>query len=380
MKGHCDSGRSSRRGGRDGHVASVAVGKYAGFMRPSLVRDHGLTEGQPMPLDVCTREFDSGATTLFGMDPQILSVGIIQMPGGYGFGVRRYQAPGVIPLRRLNANTIAKVGAIAVEIRNVPGPVRPLLELPSSAANGPTNTSTPEQARQRPLCLGSQLQNWDDDARAGLLNAERFVVGSLGFVLEREGGRLLVSNNHVLAGQNRGRLGDRIAQPGGARLDQTQVIARLERFVALEPSPTNARPRHGTVIWNHVDAAVARLSPGIDCDSGYVEARRLPTPRGFAGPVLNERVFKVGRTTGLRYGKIVGINERVGPIRYAVGNCWFRASFTIVGEDGQPFAEAGDSGAVVVRPSGELVGLIYASNGVDTYACPITEVLAQLEL
>jgi hypothetical protein len=337
-----------------------------------------------MPLDVCTREFNSGATTLFNMDPQIVSVGIIAMPGGYGFCVRRFQAPGVSSLRRVNLATLARVRGIAVEIRNVSGPVRPLIEVPSSAANGPGNgpgnALIPEQARQRPLCSGSQLQNWDCDARAGLLDAERFVVGSLGLVLEREGGRLLVSNNHVLAGQNRGRLGDRIAQPGGSRLSATEVVARLERFVALEPSPIGARPARGTVVWNSVDAAVARISPGVDCGAGYIGARKLPAPRGFAGPVIGERVFKVGRTTGLRYGRIVSVSERVGPIAYAIGECWFRGSFTIVGDDGRPFSVGGDSGAAVVRPSGEVVGLIYAGNGVDTYACPITDVVAKLEL
>jgi hypothetical protein len=333
-----------------------------------------------MPLDVCTRELESGATTLFNMDPQIVSVGIIQVPGGYGFGVRRHLPPGVRALRPIAADHIAGAHDIIVIVRDSPAPIRPLLELPSSAANAPTVAQIPEQGRQRPLCPGLQLQNWDFDARMGLLAAERIVVGSLGMVLERDGGRLLLSNNHVLAGQNRGRIGDRIAQPGGARLDESEVIARLERFVALEPSPVGARPRHGSVIWNRVDAAVARLAPGIHCDPAYLGAPQLPIPNRFAAPVLGERVFKVGRSTGLRHGKVVAIQERIGPISYAIGDCWFRDAFTIEGEDGLPFSEGGDSGAIVVRPNGEVLGMIYAGNDAQTHACLIAEVLAGLQL
>src|SRR5690606_41230724 len=81
-------------------VADGAFGNYAENMRPSLVRDHGQPRGLEMPLDVCTREIECGAAELFGMDPEVVSVGIIRMPGGYGFGVRRYRENSVTPLRR----------------------------------------------------------------------------------------------------------------------------------------------------------------------------------------------------------------------------------------------------------------------------------------
>jgi hypothetical protein len=282
------------------------------------------------------------------MDPEVVSVGIIATPGGFGFGVRRASAP-----------------------------IRPLIEL-SSAANGCAPATIPEQDRQRPLCPGVQLQNWDADARAGVLASERMVVGSLGMVLERNGERLLLSNNHVLAGQNRGQLGDRIAQPGGLQLRESEVVARLERFVPLQPSPSGAHPTRGNVIWNRVDAAVARLSPGIDFEHGFLAAHSVPRPHGYARPKIGERVFKIGRTSGLRWGVITSIAARVGPIPYAIGECWFSGSFVIEGEGGRPFSEGGDSGAIVVRRTGEVVGLIYAGNGVETYACPITDVLTAL--
>jgi hypothetical protein len=331
-----------------------------------------------MPFDVCTREIEQAATELFCMDPEVVSVGIVSMPDGFGFGVRRTSDPSIVPLRRLDLRTTPTVRGIPITIHEMAAPILPLLELPSSAANGPSAATIPEQRCQRPLRPGVQLQNWDEDARAGLLASERMAVGTLGMLLERGGESLLLSNNHVLAGQNRGCVGDRITQPGGVQLLETEVVARLERFVALHPSPADARPHRNTVIWNRVDAAVARLSPGIDRSRDFLELHAVPTPSGFAHPVLGERVFKVGRTTGLRRGVITSVNDHVGPIPYAIGGCWFSGSFVVEGERGLPFSEGGDSGAIVVRQTGEVIGLIYAGNGVETFACPITDVLAQL--
>jgi hypothetical protein len=329
-------------------VAKVDMGIYFWFMRPSFARDHGQPRGRAKPFDDCTRELENAAE-LFGMDPKVVSVGIVKMPGGYGLGVRRATAP-----------------------------IRPLLELSSFAVNEPARATIPEQHRRRPLCPGVQLQNWDADARAGVLASERMVVGTLGMVLERNGERLLLSNNHVLAGQNRGCVGDRIAQPGGMQISDSEVVARLERFIPLQPSPAGAHPTRGNVIWNRVDAAVAALAPGIDFDLGFLGAHAVPRPSGYARPVIGERVFKIGRTSGLRWGVITSVGERVGPVTYAIGDCWFQNSFVIEGEGGRPFSEGGDSGAVVVRRTGEVVGLIYAGNGNETFACPITDVLSAL--
>jgi hypothetical protein len=358
-------------------VAELVIDVYASIMgRPSQIRDHGQPRGLAAPFDVCTREIDRVAAELFDMDPEVVSVGIIAMPGGYGFGVRRHfdprVDPQVVPLRRRYLRNIPSIRGIAIRVYELPAPIRPLLVLPSAAANDGTPATIPEQDRQRPLRPGAQLQNWDEDARAGLVASEQVRVGSLGFVLERGDGRFLLSNNHVLAGQNRGCFGDRITQPGGARIVESEVIARLERFVPLYPS-ANVRE----VIWNEVDAAIARLAPGIECAPEFSDSS-LPLPRGVANPVLGERVFKVGRTTGLRWGRIISVAERVGPIPYEVGGCWFRGSFVIEGDDGEPFSEGGDSGAIVVRQAGEVVGMVYAGNGVETFACPITKVLAEL--
>src|SRR3989449_10313618 len=74
----------------------------------------------------------------------------------------------------------------------------------------------------------------------------QITAGTLGVLARPNGRPVILSNNHVLANQNAGRVGDPILQPGpadGGRLQAT--IARLLDFVPIpftEPEPRpNAR-------------------------------------------------------------------------------------------------------------------------------------------
>ena len=69
----------------------------------------------------------------------------------------------------------------------------------------------------------------------------------------------------------------------------------------------------------------------------------------------------------------------VGPIPYAAGPSWFRTSITIEGLNGTMFSDHGDSGSAIVRTNGEIVGVLYAGNGQQTYACPIDAVFSALK-
>jgi len=65
-------------------------------------------------------------------------------------------------------------------------------------------------------------------------------------------------------------------------------------------------------------------------------------------------------------------------VGYSPGLCWFRRSLTIEGIDGTQFSDKGDSGsAIVLEATNHVVGLLYAGNGKQTYACPIQSVLAR---
>ena len=69
---------------------------------------------------------------------------------------------------------------------------------------------------------------------------------------------------------------------------------------------------------------------------------------------------------------------QVGPVNYDHGPCWFRRSIVIEGLNGSRFSDHGDSGSIIVRTNGEVIGVLYAGNGQQTYACPIDIVLQSL--
>lgn len=261
------------------------------------------------------------------------------------------------------------------------GEVESLVLVPGTGPASPAATSLiPEVTRHRPLVGGLQIQNFDDDDRQGIINAGYIIIGTLGcFVRLANGNPALLSNNHVVAGENRGQTGsDRILQSGSTVHDPADQVAVLRDFVVLQDSPLGATPRRGNVTFNEIDAGVAELDQGVAFAQGYLPFRQLMAPSAAAVARVGDRVFKVGRTTGLTYGEVIDVATIVGPISYHPGPCWFRRSITIEGIDGTQFSDKGDSGSAIVRTNGEIVGILYAGNGQQTYACPIDAVLRDL--
>jgi hypothetical protein len=184
----------------------------------------------------------------------------------------------------------------------------------------------------------------------------------------------VLSNNHVLADENRGVVGDAILQPGaldGGEVDADR-IASLESFVTLQ---------NGGV--NRVDAAIAILDDGIDFE---------PSPDGIDlnGATVSaesvEKVVKRGRTTGLTRGVVTAIEVDNVVVRFSTGNLRFDNQIEIAASEQGAFSRGGDSGSLIVdEPSGGAVGLLFAGSdqggphgtGV-TYASPIESVFHSL--
>lgn len=317
----------------------------------------------------------SAAARLFRADPRLRSVGITRAGAGFGFRAVRNAA---LPVAQGCTPLPAGIEGIPVFVRDSFAEVRPLLLVPGSGPASPLAGSTvPEVRRHRHLGCGVQVQNVDDDEREGVLAAGLMQVGSLGcFVQLADGSPALLSNNHVIAGENRGVRGvDRIQQPGGAAHRPRDRVGRLADFEPLAFSTPGAHPFDGTAALNVMDAAVAVLDDGIPWRPGFLPVRNLPTPTSIARPCLGDAVCKVGRTTGLTYGEVTDVDVTVGPIRYGSGACWFSGVFAVEGEKGASFSDGGDSGAIILRPNGEVVGLLFAGNGEQTFACPIHPVL-----
>lgn len=218
--------------------------------------------------------------------------------------------------------------------------------------------------RIRPARPGTSVGHYD--ITAGTLGA---------FVRVADAGRpRILSNNHVLADENRGSAGDEVLQPGVFDGGQTGTdrVASLDRFVALDPSGVN-----------HVDAALAVLDETIDFDPTL---DGITTTNRVADPEEVEHVVKRGRTTGLTRGAVTTIEVDNVVVRFSTGVLRFDNQIEIASSDAGGFSRGGDSGSMVVdEPTGDAVGLLFAggdqggphSTGV-TYANPLAVVFDRL--
>jgi hypothetical protein len=313
-------------------------------------------------------------------DPRVQSIGIGRYESGFGYRAVRNVAR-ILPASA-RVRPVDQVRSVPVIYRDSGREIDSLVRLPTSGPGSPGVTSfVPEQTMHRHLVCGLQVQNYDDDLREGTISQGYFIIGSLGcFVRLPSGEEAILSNNHVLAGENRGQRGnDRILQPGDSAFLQPQHIATLHDFVNLTASGHGATPALGNAVLNDLDVAVATLEPGLQYIQGFLSSRNLPQLLAPASPQVGDHVFKVGRTSGLQYGEVVDVGTTVGPVGYDLGDCWFRQSFTVEGVNGTQFSDQGDSGSAILRTNGEIVGLLYAGNGTQTYCCAIVPCLAAFQ-
>jgi hypothetical protein len=100
----------------------------------------------------------------------------------------------------------------------------------------------------------------------------------------------------------------------------------------------------------------------------------------FVSTEAPQLVFKVGRTTDMRSGVVEAIDAKVGPLFYpGLGECWFQDVVLVRSTGGRPFAEKGDSGALVVDDRGGAVGLVFARDRKYSYVCQLRPALERLE-
>jgi len=215
--------------------------------------------------------------------------------------------------------------------------------------------------------------------------------GTLGMVVKRNGVRQILSNNHVLAHENKASIGDPVYQPGvydgGTAEDE---IARLSEFVPIEfdggsiPPPSDcpianftakalnliARvfgrktrlqavvPSSDTV--NTVDCALARPNKDDDVLDSILEIGK--PDYGDIEAVVGMKIKKSGRTSGLNHSEIALI-DAITQVQYSAGTVTFEDQLVT----STPMAQGGDSGsAVLTEEDNKVVGLLFA--GSDTIA------------
>ena len=284
-----------------------------------------------------------------------VALGIAGAPRGYRLAVRVHDPfPGI-------GNWLERVRSLAkgeVDVRIVGRVVR--------QARPPRAESVPWPAqRHRPLAPGISVGH----ARitAGTLGAFALALAARG----ADGARYILSNNHVLADEDRARKGDLVLQPGRADGGRTpaDAVARFERAVRLK--------RTG----NLVDAALARLDDDVAIDAARV--RGLGLLAGLRAEPLTpgDLVAKLGRTTGLTRGVVSAIEVDRVIVGYDEGERRFDDQVEISPRGRGVFSRGGDSGSLIVDDGRHPAALLFAGNDADTtYASPLAAVLTALRI
>ena len=221
-------------------------------------------------------------------------------------------------------------------------------------------------------------------------------AGTFGCLVRRDQDIFILSNNHVLADVNDGRIGDAILQPGpadgGTAADS---IAVLEDFIPLDFGTAPAacpvaewsarvlnliagalRSSHHleaikiTEGVNTVDAALARPIPR---DIVSPEILEIGSPIGTGAARLGMAVQKSGRTTGYTQGTITQVDATVR-VDYQGSTALF--SDQIIADR---MSGPGDSGSAVLDMDKQVVGLLFAGSDAVTIMNPIDAVLSALD-
>ncbi len=230
-------------------------------------------------------------------------------------------------------------------------------------------------------------------ARPGVsIGHYQITAGTLGCLVSRGNDVFILSNNHVLANSNDGKLGDAILQPGrvdgGTAADQIGVLADFVPIAfegAAPPAPptgcsplalllsllrgTPASARQNEPGNNKVDCALARPTA-----PGWVspEILNIGLPVGQATATLGTQVQKFGRTTGYTRSSILQI-DLTASINYG-GRLAVYTGQLMAGA----MSQGGDSGSAVLDMNCRVVGLLFAGSTTTTILNPIQLVLAAL--
>jgi hypothetical protein len=222
------------------------------------------------------------------------------------------------------------------------------------------------QGRRRPLLIGSSI---------GHVAVTAGTLGCFVATDEDDAPRIL-SNNHVLADEGRGRKGDEVIQPGSidnGRAGQDSV-GRLAEFVEFDSSNPN-----------RVDCALATINEDVPFESSSLQG--VGNLEGLADDIVEiDWVGKLGRTTGRTKGRVTAFEVDNVAVALETGTFQFDGQIEIESDSSAPFSNGGDSGSLVFSEEDHLaVGLVFAgsdqggTNGQGlTFANPIEVALSEL--
>ncbi|HEU0207358.1 MAG TPA: hypothetical protein VFQ78_00125 [Candidatus Udaeobacter sp.] len=194
--------------------------------------------------------------------------------------------------------------------------------------------------------------------------------GTLGSLVTDGTAQYVLSNNHVLARQDRAAVGEDISQPG---LVDT----------GCSPSTRVADFTKAVTLGNNVDCAVAAVRTGTMDSTGFIEGYGGPPSKTIVSPSVGLAVAKSGRTTGHTTGTIGSTNTSVAvqyQIKCGTGRTYILNYTNQVVINSTTFSMGGDSGSLITTNDGcyHPVALLFAGSSNTTIANPISEVLTKL--
>lgn len=227
-------------------------------------------------------------------------------------------------------------------------------------------------------------------------------AGTLGCIVKKNGQRVILSNNHVLANSNAAQIGDPILQPGphdGGKFPDDH-IANLLEFIPISLSgginpPSNCPIGNGAASFlnlfassmgsqtrlqavriqaedNLVDAAIAKPLNEADISDEILDIGSIA---GMTPGQLGMAIQKSGRTTEHTTGTIEQIDVTVN-VQYGAGQI---ARFTDQLMAGA-MSQGGDSGSAVLDNDKNLVGLLFAGSDQTTIINRMENVFSALDL
>ncbi len=198
---------------------------------------------------------------------------------------------------------------------------------------------------------------------------DQFVMtGTFGALVKTSRQVFILSNNHVLADENRMAIGAPIYQP--ALMDRGRIaddqVARLSRFIKLKANR-----------YNRIDAAIAEpLARNLLSR----DVLHIGAPAGTAAAAIDMMVHKFGRTTSYTAGRITSVDTDV-IVEYETGEFTFENQVIIRGTNGVMFSDSGDSGSIILqRGTNAAVGLLFGGSPTYTIANHVGDVLRSLRV
>lgn len=344
--------------------AASEAGLEAGVSVGALPADAEGSPRRPAVLTVRGERFDRDHPAMArAIEVQERHLELLANPAvlGTAVGLKSPDEPAIVVYARADG------AGLPASLEGVPVVVKRRGEFRALRQETPARTRDEVTARAGET---SYRQRWERPVPIGVSAGHPDITaGTIGCRVKNGAGQVFaLSNNHVFADSNAASLGDAILQPGpydgGVASD---LFATLHDF---QPIKFGGPPHRPT---NEIDAAVAlplagTLGNATPSIGGYGTPTETPVTAA-----VGLSVRKVGRTTGYTTGQVSEINGMVG-VSYGTGVAYFRRQIIITPGS---FSAGGDSGSLIVDPSNNPLGLLFAGSDADTIANEIDRVLAR---